>query len=182
MKFKLILPIIIAIIIIGLGIWLIFGINNEQPISTEDWKTYTDQEYGYSFKYPQDWNVIQCLGTVLIAPQEAADNILESNCIVKPNKLYVWGLNYRTEQQFIDVIEPYRVSDSYKDVAKEDITINGIEATKYTTDFKRITDQANPGDRFIDVLFPVEGGYIESTFMDQEYFDIYEQILNTFTL
>ena len=94
----------------------------------------------------------------------------------------IWCINFKTQEEFDNIIEPYRISDSYKDVIKENIVINGTEVIKYTSDFKRITSHANPGDKFFDILFPVEGGYIESTFMDQEYVDIYEQILNTFKL
>ena len=180
MKFKLFLPIIIAVVLIGVGIWFILGKNTEQP-TPENWLTYTNPEYGYSFEYPKEWEIGQCLGTVIIAPKEKVDNILEKECIMDSTKEYIWGVNYKTQENFDTIIEPYRISDSYKDVTREDVVINGTEAIQYITDFKRITSHANPGDKFIDTLFPVEGGYIESTFMDQEYVDIYEQILNTFT-
>lgn len=177
MKFKLFIPIIIAIIIIGVGIWLIFG---TQSKVVENLLTYTNNEYGYSFDYPETWDVTQCLKTVIIAPQETVDLITENNCVMETPKGYVWGINYKSQEEFDDIINPYRISDSYKDVTKEDVTINGMDVIKYTSDFKKITSHANPGDKFIDILFPIQGGYIESTFMDQEYIDTYEEILNTF--
>ena len=182
MKFKLFLPIIIALILIAAGIWIIFGKNNTESVIEpipDNWLTYDNEEYSYSFQYPEEWDVITCAKTIIIAPNEKIAEIQEANCIMKSPKLYIWGLNYKSQEDYDNVIEPYRITDDYKDVTKEDVVINGNEAIQYVSDFKRITSHANPGDKFIDTLFPIEGGFIESTFMDQEYVDIYNQILNS---
>jgi hypothetical protein len=184
MKFKLFLPIIIALILIGVGIWFMFGKDDVEPVIEpipDNWLTYTNEEYSYSFQHPEEWDVITCAKTIVIAPDERIEEIQEANCIMDAPKLYVWGLNYKTQEEYENIIEPYRISDSYKDVTKEDVVINGNEAIQYVSAFKRITSHANVGDKFIDTLFPIEGGYVESTFMDQEYVETYRMILNSIT-
>jgi membrane-bound inhibitor of C-type lysozyme len=51
---KFILLILVLIIIVGGGIfWLV----TKQQISS-DWKTYTNEDGGYSFQYPKEWNAV----------------------------------------------------------------------------------------------------------------------------
>ena len=64
MKTKILIRLIILIIAGGVGYYF-YKTSQEQvdetadlsskDLSTEDWKTYRNEEYGYEVKYPQDW-------------------------------------------------------------------------------------------------------------------------------
>jgi len=60
-KLFLILGAIAILILVGGGIFIyqykIPNVNIKNQSETADWKTYKNDEYGFEFKYPQDWEV-----------------------------------------------------------------------------------------------------------------------------
>lgn len=66
-KFYLAFFILFAVLIGGVIAVLAFGnwglsepqstIRNLKTIDTSDWKTYVNEQYGFSFKYPKDWEI-----------------------------------------------------------------------------------------------------------------------------
>ena len=86
--------IILAVLVIGgYAIW------KKQPptpapstpsVDTTNWKTYRNEEYGFEFKYPNDW--VQCVG---IYPKNflcVKDSTPESN-VIGPDKLELFLAN-----------------------------------------------------------------------------------------
>lgn len=59
--------------------------NEASEIDTSDWETYTNEEYGFSFQYPNNWKInsddIQTI--TLFSPERAAE--LEKESIVYPD-------------------------------------------------------------------------------------------------
>ena len=78
---KIIIWLIVLVIIIGLGIGSYFMFFSGEKIiedfNTENWKTYSNDEFGYSFKYPERFSVIQPLeqgyegGNILVDPDSS---------------------------------------------------------------------------------------------------------------
>jgi hypothetical protein len=65
-KTLVIILIVVIVALSGVIIWQNLGskspaVNNQPPISDEtaDWKTYTNEQYGFEMKYPSDWSPIE---------------------------------------------------------------------------------------------------------------------------
>jgi|SRR3989344_908527 len=73
----LILLIVIAVVAIGGGAYYYANRSEETPIETsiENWKTYENRQFGYSFKHPERFNIIQPLAQ----GYEGGNIIVDSN-------------------------------------------------------------------------------------------------------
>lgn len=62
MNKKIKISIIVGVTILIAGLVLVcitrVGKNSDKSMSVDKWKTYTNQEYGFSFKYPPEWKII----------------------------------------------------------------------------------------------------------------------------
>jgi len=59
MNTKIVLGILVAAILIGGAYFLVQKRPSAAPVSVADWKTYTSDTYGFSFKYPPTWSVTE---------------------------------------------------------------------------------------------------------------------------
>lgn len=147
-------------------------------VSTADWKTYTNSEYGFSFKYPKDWIIEE--GASTNDPRRIAS--VKSN---EPNKNKVWPgettiyyydqmiINKETESTVSDWIKA-RLAGGYTDNSKI-VTINGAEYTEIVpgSDPEYLAElKVNNGTLF-SIIFDWAGGRSEIT-------KTQEQILSTF--
>lgn len=47
---------------------------NSSEIDTSDWLTYTNEEYGFSFRYPMDWNLAETTSGISLTSPELVNN------------------------------------------------------------------------------------------------------------
>lgn len=70
---------IIAVLFILLGLFALEGCNKKVESNIENWRFYENKEYGYSFKYPERFSIIQPL----------AQGYLGGNILVDPDIAYI---------------------------------------------------------------------------------------------
>jgi len=197
----LILSIVVLIVVSGILIWRYWPQSQHQPETNEQepvpatsspatsspeagikqWHVYQDKQYGYELQYPSNWEAIKCLETVIFAPKETIQVIKDAKCLVHQGKTLTLTANFRTKEQFEKIILPYRKTDEGKKVSRETVTIDGVEAIRYRTEYlKNASAGFQKGDIIIDVLPPIKNGYLEISLLDNQYLDTYNQMLSTF--
>lgn len=189
------LIILFVVVLGGILIWQLWpegGTLSPAPTATpsptpaltpaEQWQLYNDERYSYEIKYPDDWGTTKCLETIIFAPQDIVDRLEEVNCAVGGGKGLTLTINYRTKEQYENIILPYRKTDENKIVNLETIIIDNIESKHYTTKYLKELKGTNieAGDIVIDVLVPYPDGYLEVTLLDYQYLEIYNQMISTF--
>ena len=74
---------IIVVLILLLGAFFLFKQKDTSESPINNWKTYQNNEFGYSFKYPERFSVITPLaqgyigGNILVDPEVGGVEILE---------------------------------------------------------------------------------------------------------
>lgn len=148
-----------------------------QPTSTSDettnWKTYTSNEYGYSFRYPNDWDAIVKGTSLIIAPQSIIADIKKIPGGFGGGKGLVSALYVNKERV------PTK-SDEFQQVSSTQITIDGKNATLHVVTVTQESPLGKPGDQVIQIEIPFDKGFIEYELVDTKYRSIYDQILSTF--
>lgn len=80
---KLLVYLLFILIILGLASWAgVYlkkeNVNEVQIVNeTDNWKTYRNEEYGFEFKYPSDWEVSTSTQTVIINSKTNAKKIAD---------------------------------------------------------------------------------------------------------
>jgi hypothetical protein len=199
MKQKGFTPIIILILLVLVGIGLYyFGTKNKQSLpsngktvpvasvqpssnpviettsdpATANWKTYTDENYKFSFKYPSDWKInCPALPTTnwydrnicdIISPKAFAESGEVSNGsyfivgVSKPNP------NYSSFNQFLEYSKQYGY-------VYENKQINNIDGKLATIKGKET-----------NYIFERNGNYINITWLYSDNSKMVDQILSTF--
>ncbi len=184
--------VLLAVVISGVLIWQ-FWLKGKAPSPsptitpiitptdiTANWPFYSNDEYGYQIKFPADWDMTKCLKTIVFAPKNTIETINQAGCAVGSGKEFVLTINYRTKEQYENVILANRKTDEYKIVTLESVIVNGLEAKRYSSEFIKDTSLANSGEVFTDVLVPCQDGYLEITLLDNQYLDIFNKIISFF--
>jgi len=104
-------------------------------VSTADWKTYTNDQYGFSFKYPTGWivNTKDPKGITLNSPQSVADKTKCTDAGESPyckddlTVFYFDTINGLTNNSNISNLDDFIAKTSVLDGSKK-ITIGGYPA------------------------------------------------------
>lgn len=138
MNKKLIWGVVIAVVVIGLLVvaYILQGtpefksdrnIKAATEATTADWKTYTNEKYGFSFEYPVDWNVEKDGGSgiadyhVDLIPQKALIEYKNKygNESISMAGASVFTSNLSPKEWFMSTISPESI------VEEKNLTING---------------------------------------------------------
>jgi hypothetical protein len=185
----LIIAILAVILIGGVLVWQLWpkGKTAPEPAptlpvdKTANWNLYNNEDYGYQIKYPDHWDMTQCLKSIIFAPKETVENIKETECLAEKGETLTFTINFRTQQQFEEIIMPYRKTSESKKVFSEKVKVDDIESIRYTTQYLvSVAGGFENGDVIVDVLVPCKEGYLEITLLDNQYIDIYNQMIDTF--
>lgn len=144
-----------------------------QGTATASWQTYTNTQYGYSFKYPNDWDIAG-EKTLFVAPQSTIDEIKKIEGGFGGGKGLVSTINVYTEKPQIPI------SDEYQNVTEESVIIGGKQATKYTIQVIKPSPVGNVGDKIINIIIPNNNYYLDYSLLDEKYKPVFDQILSTF--
>ncbi|PIZ48325.1 hypothetical protein COY32_00040 [candidate division WWE3 bacterium CG_4_10_14_0_2_um_filter_41_14] len=164
---------------------------SETAIDTSDWKTYTNEEYRFSFKYPEymelDFNRAgeQYRGTLLLeahfeGPNNSADHFSDG-------MLFMFSTYPRTPENkdffqhvTIDLIE----NDMYLDDTGPSIlneTINGLNVVRVFGVPSGSTETTSFFIEGVDAIIYVDG-FIRPQNMRDKYDAIFEKMIQTFSL
>lgn len=143
----------------------------ESPDPTANWKTYTDNQYGFSFKYPED--------KLTLCPEEELFSLFLKEEIKDTEACS--GIIYETP-----VIS---FGKYFKDLSKENpFSQWETIVDSVTINIKRYAVGSRFGDYIVDSsLIPLKNGTIEFNgyaplFSFKQFFDIHSQILSSFKI
>ncbi|MCX6737862.1 MAG: hypothetical protein NTY11_00325 [Candidatus Parcubacteria bacterium] len=191
MKSKQILFLIVALVIIAgaVLIWQFWpkpesATPSPTPTTvdeTADWQTYVNNDYSFDIRYPENWKTDKCSKTIVFGPKETIEKLVSNGCAIGMAKELILTINFRTTQQYEEIIVPFRKTDENKNVVLDKVTVGDLEVSHYTTNYLKDASMGfKAGDIITDVLVPVENGYLEITLLDNQYIDIYNKMLKSF--
>lgn len=96
------------------------------PISTADWKTFTNTKYGFSFKYPNDWGVVEGSEIGVI---NLAGSTKEGELNPDQTKIVI----YQTTIDSVGNLNDYVVNQYEKIVSESNIIVGGFSAKKFVS-------------------------------------------------
>ena len=144
-----------------------------------NWKTYTDKDLHFSFKYPEDWNIdLDSHERINEEKNSILDRVCQDNCLFY---LVIRSIDNRHALEFQidkDIQATTSVSRSYS----RDVIVAGIPAIESTA--------TTPGNLFIVTTIKHQGLIYEfssekdlmNKSLEQENSMIYEKILSTFKI
>lgn len=145
---------------------------------TANWKTYTNEKYRYSLKYPLDIFVRQiCEGEELLLSKRDPTDKAEYH-----DAGGTCGRGARYLIEIITVTEPVidepKSNDDYT-VTKTEFNIGDLKAIKYTAESSLQPD--NPGPKWYTEVFIEHNNQIHRIYLGKkEFLEIFDQILQTF--
>jgi hypothetical protein len=165
------------------------GNSTSQPVSTPDptadWQTYTNEKYGYSFKYPSDWKVEAENGedpTTTFSPSFSSPCNFNNDgrCT---NLTLALGGKYKEGQN----LEYYFNINIQDIVSKRDIVVGGEKALeiKYHLAKEYVGHEGEPAIEIKAIhnknVLTIQYGEQQSTSLSElKYENIFDQILSTF--
>jgi hypothetical protein len=182
MKSKQILFLIIVLSIIAVAflIWQFWPENttptpttspSPTPVvdETADWQTYVNYNYDFDIRYPENWKTDKCSKTMVFGPKETIEKLVGNGCAIGMAKDLILTINFRTTQQYNEIIVPFRKTDENKNVVLDKIIVGDLEVSRYQTEYLRDASMGfKAGDIITDVLVPDEDGYLEITLLDNK--------------
>ena len=178
----------------------------EDSIDTSDWKTYTNEEYGFSFRYPEDWFIRDIVDDsrgfelgVSYNPDNSECHIICGDVVV----IHVNGSNHKSSplfnyangaSEFFDLLSSQELGKSLIVPATEEYAFPEITVEKITdfenyskiTVLHRSSEQSRIGDidKEKQYLFLDGQLYVMTNLIGahNDKFDIGESIVNTFEL
>jgi len=137
------------------------------PYDTTTWKTYVNRTFGYTFRYPSDWNML-------------GEQNPESNTIVlsSPADSFTFGV-------YVVNTTPNLLENLQTGLKQpKDITVAGVKATTGIT-FSGIGVDTNPNDFSVhNITTIIEHNNsiynISASPINSKYIDYYDQVLSTF--
>lgn len=146
---------------------------------TANWKTFTNDKFGYSFKYPSDWEVIRAMNTWTQVQLSRKISETEARQKNLPNSggffVVDVSINYNK------FTRPDTTPSSSWITEVTNLTVSGVQANKYRTTFTQsIRPGVNPGDGETTVMMSHNGIDFALLLRDNRYQDIFDQILSTF--
>jgi hypothetical protein len=132
--------------------------DNNKAANLEDWQKYTNSDYGFSIKYPSDWNVKENENTISISAQEKSSDPFQTSYISISSKssLYPEDACLMQDKTIILNNKQYRQQE---------------EGCSYA-------------GSAVATFFPSDNNYIVVSWTTdvEESFDTYEAMLSTFRL
>ncbi len=151
----------------------------DEPIAisdpTADWETYTNEENGYSIKFPKNIYIrLGCLGEELLLQRYDGVNRPPLAMVDCPR-----DSRYSLESKTFTSIQNEPEETNYYNIVKKDIEIGGILGKLYTFTFTEIEDGPYP-KWYVKALVNKNNKTYEIYFDDKEYLNVFDQILSTF--
>lgn len=149
------------------------AITTTTAVNTANWKTYTNDQYGFSFKYPGDWKTISRTST------EEKKQGIDVNGFSINSKLDEAPINFYTYPEPFDKVLTSRLSNN--DNFEKDLTVNGKTAKSYTYKSVEGPHAGKTDNRIVVINISDQKAIIMTTEIDGNYDLIFNQILSTFT-
>jgi len=161
------------IIIVGFLIWQ-FWPNSVAPSLTDetaDWKTYTNQEYGFEIKYPLDWQIVS--GTSSAYVEFSKDDKEQPEFILPGDKKVPANYEIRVDIDNISNVKDY--SDAKKVVIAGKNGLQWEEGAAPSSGPATLTEIGN-NNKFYIISYSASAN--EDT--HKKFIDIYDKMLSTF--
>jgi hypothetical protein len=177
MKKKIFLTVLILAILIiaGFFIWQSWP---KGKTEVSKWQVYIEKNLGYEFKYPENWDTTKIGDTIIFAPRDTIEEINQISGGVGGGKFLTLTIHYYTAQEYQEISR--HQSDEYQDVISNPIILSGIEGKRYISTILKDLPGTEKGDIYTDIVLPFKDGFLEITLLDNQFSDIFNQILSTF--
>lgn len=156
---------------------------------TEGWKTYTNTEYGFEFKYPGDWAVTKYGGGEYInATGRESNFFVGENAGIRGISFNIstlksedFGAYYQSANNLDDYLKLLGTTDENGNIIrkfKENIRIDGLIAKKFEVYGWSVDYQSNVW--FTEIFFEKNNNIFDISLYGKVDNNIFDQILSTF--
>lgn len=150
---------------------------NTNTDTTTNWETYTNNEKGYSIKFPKEnYTQISCTGEEFTATKSTTSANISPATMTSCERDGRYDIESKTYASVQD--EP--IETKYYTIVKKDVQMGGISGKLYIHTFTGIEDGPYPAWYALARVNKNNKTY-EIYFGDKDKLDLFNQILSTFT-
>jgi hypothetical protein len=151
-----------------------------------DWKTYTDQEHGFSLPYPQGWDFYQFGGenSLMFAPREIVDSIKKTSGEIGGGKFFTIMVHYYDQEKYENELQPLLITSDEAISAESlgEIVIDDISGQAYLREYLIDLPGFSKGDISLTYVIPYRNGYLSFELADNQYRQIFEEMIDLIKL
>jgi hypothetical protein len=180
--------VIVLVVLFGCGVCYFF-INKQSQISeTANWRTYTNEKFGYTIKYPNDWAYREYPDTQTGAgfrpinqPNEVQYEFINVGAYGSAENEYNVPFDEYVKEAAITEIQNYEKLNSIKQITT-DVGIKAYETTWIYYDMRSKEKGTSLPITYIDYQKTVGSKYktIQINLGNKDYMKIYDQMISTF--